>query len=97
MVIIFYKSTQLSIIIDDDDFEQLLPITVLGNYVELRLSAKSNEITLEYNDSITLTFNTTSTNNLITGLSDAGDEYVRECAVVNIIDNNRKQFAFSTL
>ena len=48
----------------------------------------NDEITLEYNDSILLTY-TPSAAGLIPGVEGAG-EYVRDTAIVRIIDNDSK-------
>ena len=71
--------------IGDDDFEQMRPIPILGTNTEIGLFPINDEITLEYNDSITLIFTPFDQSN-------AG-EYVRDRAVVNIIDNDCKQSA----
>ena len=55
---------------------------------EIRLFAANDEVTLEYEDRVLLNFYPTAAN-LITGLEDLG-EYVRNTAIVNIIDNDCK-------
>ena len=65
------------------DFESLMPITFV-NETEIRLFISNDETTLEYNDSVILTF--TPDND---GLEAQG-EYVRDTATVNIIDNDSK-------
>ena len=52
---------------------------------EIRLFTANDEVTLEYEDRVRLNFNPTAAN-LITGLG----EYVRNSAIVNIIDNDCK-------
>ena len=55
---------------------------------EIRLFTSNDETTLEYDDSVILTF-TPDNPALITGLEAQG-EYVRDTATVNIIDNDSK-------
>ena len=65
------------------DFESLMPIS-FENEAEVRLFTSNDQITLEYDDSVILTF-TPDNPALITGLEAQG-EYVRDTANVNIID-----------
>ena len=53
---------------------------------EIRLFTANDEVTLEYEDRVRLDFDPTSAE-LITGLEAVG-EYVRNTAIVNIIDND---------
>ena len=55
---------------------------------EIRLFTANDEVTLEYEDRVQLNFNPTAAG-LITGLESLG-EYVRNTAIVNIIDSNCK-------
>ena len=55
---------------------------------EIRLFAANDEVTLEYEDRVRLDFNPTAAD-LITGLEAMG-EYVRNTAIVNIIDSDCK-------
>ena len=55
---------------------------------EIRLFTANDEVTLEYEDRVRLNFNPTAAN-LITDLESLG-EYVRNSAIVNIIDNDCK-------
>ena len=55
---------------------------------EIRLFTANDEVTLEYEDRVRLNFVPTAAI-LITGLEDLG-EYVRNTAIVNIIDNDCK-------
>ena len=55
---------------------------------EIRLFIANDEVTLEYEDRVRLNFVPTAAI-LITGLEDLG-EYVRNTAIVNIIDNDCK-------
>ena len=71
----------------DSDF-QLLPVSSFKNEADIRLFTPSDATTLEYNDSVILTF-TPSDPAVITGLEGVG-EYVRTFAIVNIVDNDRK-------
>jgi hypothetical protein len=69
------------------DFERLEPIQVTNN-AEIRLFAANDEIALEYDDRVLLTF-APDNPALITTLPAYG-EYVRVSATVNIIDNDCK-------
>ena len=69
------------------DFEPFLPIAV-NNRADLRLFPADDKVTLEYNDRVMLTFNPRAAG-LIPGLENVG-EYIRDSAIVNIIDNDRK-------
>ena len=71
----------------DSDFERLEPIRVTNN-AEIRLFAANDEIALEYDDRVLLTF-APDNSDLIPGLL-ANGEYVRDSATVNIIDNDCK-------
>ena len=73
--------------IGDSDFESLQPIAV-SNSAEIRFSAVDDDITLESNDRVNLIF-TPEVPDLTDGLEGVG-EYIRDTAVVNIIDNDRK-------
>ena len=55
---------------------------------EIRLFTANDEVTLEYDDRVRLDFNPTAAD-LITGLEAMG-EYVRNTAIVNIIDSDCK-------
>ena len=55
---------------------------------EIRLFTANDEVTLEYDDRVRMVFNPTAAN-LITALEAVG-EYVRNTAIVNIIDNDCK-------
>ena len=57
---------------------------------EIDFSTSNDQITLEYEDRILLTF-TPLNEFLIPGVEDLG-EYIRDTAIVNIIDNDSKQF-----
>ena len=67
------------------DFEQLMPISVT-NSAEIRLFTTNDEITLETNERILLTF-TPDSSGLISGVEGEG-EFIRGSAIVNIIDND---------
>ena len=73
--------------IGDSDFESLQPIAV-SNSADIRFSAVDDDITLESNDRVNLIF-TPEVPDLTDGLEGVG-EYIRDTAVVNIIDNDRK-------
>ena len=64
-----------------------MPIS-FENEAEIRLFTSNDEITLEYDDRVILSF-TPDNPALITGLAAAG-EYVRDTATVNIIDNDSR-------
>ena len=67
------------------DFEQLVPISVT-NSAEIRLFTTNDEITLETNERILLTF-TPDSSGLI-DLVEGEGEFIRGSAIVNIIDND---------
>ena len=67
------------------DFESLMPIRFV-NEAEIRIFTSNDEITLEYDDSVILTF-TPDNPALIPGL-EAHGEYVRDTVTVYIIDND---------
>ena len=56
--------------------------------VEIRLFTSNDQITLEYDDRVRLVF-TPDNPDLISGVEDVG-EYIRDTAIVNIIDNDSK-------
>ena len=64
-----------------------MPILV-NNEADVRLFTTNDQITLEYDDYVILTF-TPAIPAAISGLEGEG-EYVRTYAIVNIIDNDRK-------
>ena len=68
------------------DFEQLLPIYVSASPAEIRLFISNDQLALETNDRVLLTF-TPGNPQLIGGVEGAG-EFIRNSAVVNIIDND---------
>ena len=70
------------------DFEQFLPIAVANNRADIQLFPADDKVALEYNDRVMLMFDPRNVA-LIPGLEDLG-EYIRESAIVNIIDNDRK-------
>ena len=65
------------------DFEQLLPIYVSASPAEIRLFISNDQLALETNDRVLLTF-TPGNPELIGGVEGAG-EFIRNSAVVNII------------
>ena len=79
--------TLLNFISGQADFESLMPISFV-NEVEIRIFTSNDEITLEYDDRVILTF-TPDNPALIPGLEARG-EFVRDTATVNIIDNDSK-------
>lgn len=74
------------------DFEDLQPrmftLNAENSEEEIRLFTTNDEITLEYEDSVILTF-TPEIPGLIVGLENEG-VFIRDTAIVNIIDNDRK-------
>ena len=56
------------------------------NYMEIILFPVDDEITLEYDDQILLRF-TPNDSNIVSALEN-GFEYIRDSAIVNIIDND---------
>ena len=69
------------------DFESLMPISFV-NETEIRLFTSNDETTLEYDDSVILTF-TPDNPAFITGLEAQG-EYIRDTATVQITDDDSK-------
>ena len=65
-------------------------IVVMQTMKKLIFHTSNDQITLEYEDRILLTF-TPLNEFLIPGVEDLG-EYIRDTAIVNIIDNDSKQF-----
>ena len=81
------------------DFENLQPIGVSVTSAlpsaEIRLFTANDEVTLEYEDRVRLNFIPTAAD-LITAL-EALQEYVRNTAIVNIIDNNGKDIIIAVI
>ena len=81
-----------SLYIGNSDFERMeqQSITIDGNNnaTSIRVFPVNDEITLEYDDRVFLRF-TPALTNLFSDLSNHF-EYIRDTAVVNIIDNDRK-------
>ena len=73
----------------ESDFEQLQPDGIqFTNSADIRLSTRNDMVTLEYDDYIIMTF--TSDNSLLIGGLESLGEYVRNTAIVNILDNDCK-------
>ena len=70
------------------DFESLYSVSVSRDGAEIRLFTANDEITLEYDDRILLTY-IPSDSRLIPGVEGAG-EYIRNTAIFRIIDNDSK-------
>lgn len=72
------------------DFEALNTTVTVTSWRRwyIRLFTTNDDITLEYDDSVLLTF-TPYSNGIIQELENTG-EYVRDTATVNIIDNDSK-------
>ena len=83
---------RISLSIVSSDFENLQDIGVSVSSTlpsaEIRLFTANDEVTLEYEDRVRLNFDPTAAD-LIPGLESMG-EYVRNTAIVNIIDNDCK-------
>ena len=77
----------VSLHIGSSDFETFQPIE-FENSAEIHLFTTNDAITLEYNDTVILTF-TPDNPRLIGGVASRG-EYIRHHATVKIIDNDRK-------
>ena len=67
--------------------------TSFVNEAEIRLIARNDETTLEYDDSIILTF--TPDNPALIPALEAQGEYTRDTATVHIIDNDSEAAYFS--
>ena len=68
--------------------QQFITISGNNNVTSIRVFPVNDEITLEYDDRVLLRF-TPDVTNLFSDLANQF-EYIRDTAVVNIIDNNRK-------
>ena len=65
-------------------------LVTADNDIDIRLFSRNDAITLEYNDTVILRFIVNpGLAPLIQQLKDAG-EYIRDTAIVDIIDNDRK-------
>ena len=82
----------LSLITGVSDFESLQDFSVINSNVdpstEVLLFTVNDEVTLEYEDRVLLSF-TPAQANLTESLA-ASFEYIRDTAIINIIDNDRK-------
>ena len=68
--------------------QQFITINRNNNATSIRILPVNDEITLEYDDRVLLRF-TPAVTNLFSDLANQF-EYIRDTAVVNIIDNDRK-------
>ena len=68
--------------------QQFITINWNNNATSILVFPVNDEITLEYDDRVLLRF-TSNVTNLFSDLANQF-EYIRDTAVVNIIDNNRK-------
>ena len=82
------QKNHIIVCIGSDDFEQLSPIGVEDNSANIRLFTTNNEITLEYDDTVILRFRA-QLPGFVQNVQNAG-EFIRDVAIVNIIDNDRK-------
>ena len=73
---------------DPSDFDPFAPILVTetDNSVLVRIFTSNDDITLEYDDYVIITF--TPENPAIIGALEAEGEYIKNTAIVNIIDIN---------
>ena len=85
-----FTDIEIIFISGQSDFESLMPIRFVSE-TEIRLFTSNDETTLEYNDSVILTF-TPDNPAFIPGLEAQGD-YVRDTATVYIIDNDSESFS----
>ena len=81
----------LNFISGQSDFESLVQISFV-NETEIRLFTSNDQIALEYDDSIILIF-TPDNPVFINGLEGLG-EYIRDTAIVNIIDNDSMYYNY---
>ena len=88
VVMMGFTYFKLSNSVGNTDFYRLSPVSVSGGGAEIRLFTAKDEIALEHNDRILLTY-TPSYSGLIPGVEGAG-EYIRNTAIVRIIDNDSK-------
>ena len=68
--------------------QQFITINGNNNATSIRVFPVNDEITLEYDDRVLLRF-TPAVTNFVSDL-ESQFEYIRDTAVVNIIDNDRK-------
>ena len=83
-VMMGFTYLKLSNSVGTTDFYRLSPVAVSRDGAEIRLFTAKDVITLEYNDRILLTYTPSNP-----GLIPAG-EYIRNTAIVRIIDNDSK-------
>ena len=83
--------------IDTTDFQPFSTTdctVTAANNIAIQLFSRNDDITLEYNDTVILRFIVNpGFAGLIQQLEAAG-EYIRDTAIVNIIDENRKYLRF---
>ena len=73
-----------------------MAIEVEGNAIErIELCTRNDDITLEYDDSVLLVF--TPEISTLTDVYDSEGEFIRDNAIVHIIDNDRKQIMIGWL
>ena len=87
-----FTDIEIIFISGQSDFESLMPIS-FENEAEVRLFTSNDQITLEYDDSVILTF-TPDNPLLIPGLEAEG-EYIRHTATVHIIDDDSEAEYFT--
>ena len=78
----------LSLLIAPSDFERFQPIALQDNNIEIRLFTTDDEVTLEYDDTVILRFNPDIP--AFIPVVESRGEFIRDIAVVNIIDNDSK-------
>ena len=78
--------------IGSSDFERLIPLRFIINgddpSTDIRIFTVNDEMTLEYDDRVLLRFTPTNVDLILVLASHF--EYIRDTAVVNIVDNDRK-------
>ena len=61
-----------------------------ANDIAIQLFSRNDDITLEYNDTVILRFIANPGLATLIQLLEAAGEYIRDTAIVDIIDNDRK-------
>lgn len=83
-------STTFPFIIETADFKDIGTVRIDGENMSIPLMAVDDEVSLEYEETITVTFHSD-----IHNLADIGDliqEFVRDETTVTIIDIDRKRY-----
>ena len=85
----------ISVLIGPTDFTDLQTVHVGNHSAEIHLFTLHDEIALEYDDTIILRF-TPDNNTFISDVENAG-QFIRDTAIVNIIDNDSKLLKYSNI